>query len=217
MRMPRNAALALAAAALLAPRPALPQATVGIRAFGGYNTHAMGDLDDIMRGLYVPPDSYSNPKDGYSLGVGAELAWSQSLSFTASYERVVPGRMSEVNGQKMKLPANVFLLEAEYRWRLRPRFRAGVGGGGGYYQLGEEVESPGTSRDYEGEAPGSQAFALGEWDVTPAASIGLAVGYRWALVGVDKVNRQPPKFAIDVDYSGLITRIVLRYVPKRTR
>ena len=217
MRMPRSATLAFAAAALLAPRPALPQATIGVRAFGGYNTYAMGDLNDIMRGLFVPPGSYGDPKDGYSLGVGAELSWRPSLSFTLSYERLVPGRMSEVNGQKMQLPANALLLEAEYRRRVRPRLRLGVGGGAGYYQLGEETESPGTSRNYEGDGFGGQAFGLGEWELTPAASIGLDVGYRWAAVEVSEVNRQPPTFGIEMDYSGLNTRLVLRYLPRRNR
>ena len=123
--------------------------------------------------------------------------------------------MAEVNGQKMKFPANALLLEAEYRRRLRPRFRIGLGGGAGYYRLGEEIESPGTNRDFEGESSGGQAFALGEWEMTPAASVGLDLGYRWAKVGVDKVNRQPPPTAIDMDYSGLNTRLVLRYLPRR--
>jgi hypothetical protein len=125
--------------------------------------------------------------------------------------------MSEVNGQKMKLPANVLLLEAEYRRRVRPRLQIGVGAGAGYYQLGEEIESPGTNRDFAGDAFGGQAFGLGEWDLTPAATFGLDIGYRWAKVGVSEVNRQPPNFGIDVDYSGLSTRLVLRYLPRRNR
>jgi len=98
---------------------------------------------------------------------------------------------------------------------MRPRLRIGAGAGAGYYQLGEEIESPGTDRDFEGDAFGGQAWALGEWEMTAAASVGLDVGYRWAQVPVDKVNRQSPPFDIDVDYSGLNTRLVLRYVPKR--
>lgn len=217
MRMPRNAALALAAAALLAPRPAAPQVALGARAFGGYNTYAMGDREDIERGLRVPPGSLAVSDDGYSLGVGAELAWGLSLAVTASYERLVPGRMSEVNGEKLRLPANALLFEAEYRRRLRPRIRVGVGAGGGYYQLGEETESPGTGRNFEGGAFGSQAFGLGEWDLTSTTSIGLDVGYRWASVAVSKVNRQPPSFDINVDYSGLHTRLVLRFHPRGAR
>ncbi len=215
MRMRRAAALLSGAAALLLPRPTLAQAVIGIRTFGGYNTYAMGDANDIRRGLLLPTSEFSTPEDGYSLGVGAELAWRRWLSFTFSYERLTVGRMAEVNGQKMQLPCNALLLETEYRRGLRPRWRIGGGGGLGYYQLGEEIESPATQRDFEGEAIGGQAFALGEWEMTPAASIGFDIGYRWALVPVDKVNRQPPPFDIDVDYSGLDTRLVLRYVPKR--
>jgi len=215
MRMPRPVALAFLAATLLAPRAAFPQAALGARAFGGYNTYAMDDWNDIRRALLVPSSEFSRPKDGYSLGVGAEYAWKPWLSFTFSYERLAVGRMAEVNGQKMKFPANALLLEAEYRRRLRPRLRIGLGGGAGYYRLGEEIESPGTNRDFEGESSGGQAFALGEWEMTPAASVGLDLGYRWAKVGVDKVNRQPPPTAIDMDYSGLNTRLVLRYLPRR--
>lgn len=217
MRMPRNVAAALVAAALLAPRPAHPQAVLGIRTFGGYDTYAMEDWNDIRRGLLIPASQFSRPKDGWSLGVGAELAWTKSLSFTLSYERMTPGRMSEVNGQKMKLPANVLLFEAEVRRRVRPRLQIGLGGGAGYYQLGEEIESPGTDRDFEGESFGGQAFGLGEWDLTSAATFGLDIGYRWAKVGVHKVNRQTPSFGIDVDYSGLSTRLVLRFLPRRNR
>ena len=217
MRIQPNAALALVVAALLVPRSALPQAATGLRTFGGYNTYAMGDANDIRRGLFIPSRTFSTPRDGHSLGVGAELALRRSLSFTASYERLVPGRMCEVNGEKMRLPANALLLEAEYRRPMGSRYRAGLGGGGGYYQLGEEVESPGTSRNFEGGTLGGQAFALGEWDMTAAVSVGLDVGYRWARVGVDKVNRQTPSFEIDVDYSGLNTRLVLRYLPRRNR
>jgi hypothetical protein len=217
MRMARTAAWALAAAALVAAGPARAQTAVGVRVFGGYDTFAMGDAADIRRVLFVPSSEFSTPKDGYALGVGAELAWRPSLSFTLSYERLTPGRMSEVNGQKMRLPCNALLFEAEYRRRLRPRFMIGAAGGGGYYQLGEEIESPGTDRDLEGDAFGGQAFAIGEWEVTPAASVGLDIGYRAAKVSVDKVNRQPPLTDVEVDYSGLITRLVLRYLPRRTR
>ena len=89
--------------------------------------------------------------------------------------------------------------------------------GGGYYQLGEETESPGTGRNFEGGAFGGQAFGLGEWDLTSTTSIGLDVGYRWASVDVSKVNRQPPPIEIDVDYSGLHTRLVLRFHPRGAR
>jgi hypothetical protein len=227
MRMSRNAAIALAAALFLAPHAAHSETAVGLRAFGGYNTYAMGDAEDIRHGLRVPSSQFPPLKDGYSLGVGAELAWRPGLSFTLDYERIAVGRMSEIklfdrNGnlitsQKMQLPCNALLLEAEYRRRLKPRILFGAGGGAGYYQLGEEVESPATGQDFEGNSFGGQAFAIGEWEFTPAASIGLDVGYRWAKVGVDKVNREPPFNAIDMDYSGLDTRIVLRYLPRRTR
>jgi hypothetical protein len=215
MRSPRYAAPLLVAAALLAPHPAFPQAALGIRAFGGYNTYAMGDAEDIRRALFVPRSVYSAPSDGYSLGVGAELAWNPALSFTFGYERLVPGRMSEVNGEKMRLPCNTLLLEAEYRRRLRPHMRIGAGAGGGYYQLGEEVESPGTGRDFEGDAFGGQVFGLVERELTTATAIGLDIGYRWASVKVDKVNRQPPFSETILDYSGLNTRLVLRYLPRR--
>ena len=217
MRMARTTAWALAAAALVAAGPALAQTAVGVRVFGGYDTYAMGDAEDIRHALFIPSSEYSTPRDGYSMGVGAELAWRQSLSLTFSYERLTPGRMSEVNGQKMQLPCNALLLEAEYRRRLRPRFMIGAGLGGGYYQLGEEIESPGTDRDLEGSAFGGQAFAIGEWEMTPVATLGLDIGYRAAKVGVDHVNREPPFTDVEVDYSGLITRLVLRYMPRRTR
>ena len=216
MRTRRTAALILVAAALLAPLPAAAQG-LGIRVFGGYNTYAMDDANDIRRGLFLPPPFFSTPKDGFSLGIGGEWALRSWLSATVSYERLVVGRMTEVNGEKTKLPANAFLIEFEHRRRLRPRIMVGIGGGGGYYQLGEEVESPATSRNYEGSSVGGQAFALGEWEVTPAASIGLDLGYRWAKVDVSKVNATTPPIAIDVDYSGLHTRLVLRYLPRRAR
>ena len=82
MRMSRNAAIALAAAWFLAPHAAHSQTAVGLRAFGGYNTYAMGDAEDIRRGLRVPSSQFPPLKDGYSLGVGAELAWRPGLSFT---------------------------------------------------------------------------------------------------------------------------------------
>jgi hypothetical protein len=107
-----------------------------------------------------------------------------------------------ITSQKMQLPCNALLLEAEYRRRLKPRIQFGAGGGAGYYQLGEEVESPATGQDFEGNSFGGQAFAIGEWEFTPAASIGLDIGYRWAKVGVDKVNREPPFNEIDMGLLG---------------
>ena len=227
MRMHRRAAVALAASVFLAPHAAHSQAAVGLRAFGGYNTYAMDDAEDIRRGLLVPASQFPQLKDGYSLGLGAELSWKPSLSFTLSYERIAVGRMSDITihdrsgnvtgSGKMQLPCNALLLEAEYRRRLKPRIVIGAAGGGGYYQLGEEVESPATDQNFQGNTVGGQAFALGEWELTPAASVGLDLGYRWAKVGVDKVNFQPPPRDIDVDYSGLDTRIVLRYLPRHGR
>jgi hypothetical protein len=214
MRMPGIAAAALIAAALLAWRPASAQTALGVRVFGGYNTYAMGDAEDIRRGLFRPAGDFPELKDGYSLGVGAELGWRQFLSFTLSYERLAVGRLSDSD---LQFPCNALLLEAEYRRRLRPRLMVGVAGGTGYYQLGEEIESPKTQRDFEGAAPGGQAYAIGEWELTPAGSVGIDLGYRWAKVGVDKVNREPPFTGIDVDYSGLIARIMLRYMPRRTK
>jgi hypothetical protein len=222
MRMSRVAAFALAATVFLAPHGAHAQSGVGLRVFGGYNTYAMGDAEDIRRGLQIPPAQFSVPEDGPSFGVGAELAWRRGLSFTFSYERIAVGRMGEVKignqpGQETQFPCNALLLETEYRRRLKPRIMIGAAGGLGYYQLGEEVESPATGRDFEGESFGGQAFAIGEWEVTPAASLGLDVGYRWAKIGVDKVNRAAPFTDIEMDYSGLNTRIVLRYLPRRAR
>ena len=48
-------------------------------------------------------------------------------------------------------------------------------------------------------------------------ALGLDIGYRRAKVSVDKVNRQPPFTDVEVDYSGLNTRLVLRYMPRRTK
>ena len=210
MRTPRNAAPLLVMALLLLPRPNAADVAVGARMFGGYNTYAMGDWSDILRGLRVPAGALGPEDDGYSLGVGAELIWGP-WSATWSYERLVPGRQGEVNSQKVRLPANALLLEIENRRRMRPRLSLGLGGGAGYYQLGEEIESPGTDRDFEGSAFGGQAFGLGEWTLTPTTSIGLEIGYRWASVDVSKVSRQPPAREIDVDYSGLNTRLELRF------
>lgn len=217
MRIPRAAGLALVAAALCAPHPASSEVTFGARAFGGYNTYAMDDWDDVRRALFIPAGSVATPSDGYSLGVSAEMAFGPWLAITGSYERLVPGRMSEVNGQKLQLPANALLLEAEFRRRLSSRFRFGIGGGIGHYQLGDEVESPGTGRNLEGEKLGAQAFALGEWDWTSSVALGLDIGYRWAAVDVHKVNRQPPRTETVMDYSGLHTRLVLRLHQKSAR
>jgi hypothetical protein len=212
--MPRNAALLLVLAALLLPRPASAAVALGARAFGGYSTYAMGDWSDILRGLRAPAGSVAAEDDGYSLGVGAEFRW-DPWSVTTSYERLVPGRQGEVNGEKVRLPANALLLELEYRRRVRTRLFLGVGGGGGYYQLGEEIESPGTDQNFEGNAFGARAFGLGEWTLVPAISIGLEVGYRWAAVGVDKVNLRPTTRDIEVDYSGLNSRLELRFHQQR--
>ena len=220
MRMPRSAAVALAAiasiAALLAPRAA-DAAPYGLRLFGGYNTYAMGDWDDVRRSLFLPASLAGDPSDGHSLGVSGEMGLGQSLTLTASYERLVPGRMSEINGQQLQIPANAFLLEAEYRRRWRPRLMVGVGAGLGYYQLGDEVESPPTARNLEGESLGWQAFALGEWEWTSSLALGLDVGYRNAEVGVDEVNRHPPFTDTVMDYSGLHTRLFIRVHEKGAR
>lgn len=228
MRTARNTALLLATAALLMPRPAASQMSIGARAFGGYDTYSMGDWNDIRRSLFIPTSLYSRGKDGNSLGGGLELTWGRSLLFTLSYERLTPGRMNGLkinpsdgrlvfDGEKLRLPCNALLLEAEYRRRLRPRLVVGVGAGGGYYQLGEEIESRLTLRNLEGSAFGGQAFALVERQITPATSIGLDLGYRSAKVDVSKVNRQTPPFGIDVDYSGFQSRLVLRLNPGVSR
>jgi len=216
MRMPRNAAPLLLMALLLLPRTGVAGVALGGRAFGGYNTYAMGDWSDILSGLQAPAGAIGPENDGYSLGVGAELGWGQWAG-TFSYERLVAGRQGEVNGEKVRLPANALLLEIEHRRRVRPRLSLGVGGGAGYYRLGEEIESPGTGQDFEGDAFGAQAFGLGEWALMSTVSVGLEIGYRWASVGVSKVNRQPPTREIDVDYSGLNTRLELRFHQRNTR
>jgi hypothetical protein len=177
----------------------------------------MGDWDDVRRALFVPASLAGDPHDGYSLGVSGEMAFGPWFAITGSYERLVPGRMSEVNGEKLQLPANALLLEAEFRRRFSSRIRVGIGGGLGNYRLGEEVESPGTERNLEGGKLGAQAFALGEWDWTSSVSLGLDIGYRWAAVDVEEVDRQPPTTETVVDYSGLHTRLVLRLHQKGAR
>ena len=217
MRMPCTAAVAFLAAALFVPHPAAAETAFGVRFFGGYNTYALGDWDDVRRALFVPASQAGDPHDGHSLGIGLDLGWGPWLAFTGSYERLVPGRMSEVNGEKLKLPANALLLEAEFHRRIRPRLWVGVGGGIGHYQLGEEVESPGTNRNLEGDNWGSQLYGLVEWEWTSMVSLGLDVGYRKASVDVTDANRQPPRTETVVDYSGLNTRLVMRLHRKRAR
>ncbi|HEY2956325.1 MAG TPA: hypothetical protein VGK89_13890 [Candidatus Eisenbacteria bacterium] len=209
MRAPLRAAVLLVIAALLSPRAAAA-VTFGGRAFGGYNTYAMGDWSDVLAGLRAPAGAIAPEDDGYSLGVGADLVWSASWCLTGSYERVVPGRQGEIRGRRVHLPANAVLLELEYRRRAGTRLTLGVGGGGGYYQLGEEVESPGTGQNFAGSAFGGQVYGLGERTITPVVSLGLAVGYRSAKVGVDKVDFQVPTRDIELDYTGLTARLVLR-------
>ena len=64
MRMPPNTALAFVAAALLLPSPGAAAVALGARAFGGYNTYAMGDWSDILRGLRAPAGAIGAEDDG---------------------------------------------------------------------------------------------------------------------------------------------------------
>jgi hypothetical protein len=213
--MPSRRLLLLVSLALTlaAPRAGEAGVALGARLFGAYNNYGMGDWDRLLAAMRIRPGTFARARDGYSMGAGGEFLLGKSLTLALTYERLVPGRMDTLFAQKLRLPANAFLLDLEYRHRIAGRFSMGAGGGGGWYQLGDEIESRDTGVNLDGTGSGGHAAWLADWAFTPNTSLGLSVGYRWARVDVSKINRKPPRFPVEADYSGRIARLGLRFHP----
>ena len=181
---------------------------VGVSAFGTLDTHRMSQWNAVIDELRASGDAFEPVARGHSLGAGPQFFLGRGFGLSACYERLTPSPRSGARGRTLELSANAMLVSLELTHRAGRSTRVGVGGGFGYYQLGDEVEvSPGGA-NMEGGSLGYHAFPLLlERTLSPAVRATFALGYRSASVGVDAIDHRPPGRPVEVDYSGLTLRI----------
>jgi hypothetical protein len=215
------AMLALTALALIRPDRGGAEVASGLRIEGCYNTHAMGDWDTLATAMRVSPTAFEQAGSGLSFAIGPELRWNERWGLAVTYERLLPAEREDARGRTLRLPANALLVTFEAFRRVRPALRIGVGAGGGYYQLGDEIELKALTTDLEGSGFGYHVSGLGAWTLTRGTDLTFQAGYRGAKVNVDKINRTDPRvfvpgrgfrpLDVELDFSGLSARLGIRF------
>jgi outer membrane protein with beta-barrel domain len=214
--MKRSPLALLALAVLFAAAPASAgSADFGIGLFGGYNTYAMNDVNDMFTG--TPVDDISS---GIGFGGGLRVRTSPSLLLSLDYERLTGSTSSSgVSGGitydvDFDMPANAIVAGATYYFPSAAKTRFGVTGGIGYYMasgsgtitLDDGVNNVTLTGDATGNGVGFHGGGALDVSLSPVAHFEAMAGYRVAKTGdlEDSDGTTIPDFK--AEWSGFMSR-----------
>jgi hypothetical protein len=220
---------------VLAPATSRAESTMkfGITGFGGYNTYAMDDVNDVIDEVNADPDvmdagiSLDKVSGGFGLGGGIQIWAADSWVISAEYERLFASTKDEGNvlgtpvSVELSIPADAFVLTAAYLFPSASKARFGLGAGAGYYSTSgtQEVASPGIAFSEEANGSGIGFHVLGVMDYAASSQIhlGLRAGYRIAKTSDledstgDKIENLDGSES-QADWSGLMTRAGITFL-----
>jgi len=223
---PLRSSLVLAAATLVASEAnAETVPLLGLYAFGGYQGYAMGDINDwldpVNEALSEPgaPMTIEDLDGGASFGAGVLIDIDRNWRIYGEYERLADetGGGNQLGSFKVEVSSDAYLAGATYFLPSSGKTRFGIGAGLGYYEFKGSTESSGATAGAPfGSSLGAAGNTLGghiraELDIAMSESmhLGAGLGYRKAS-GQFEVNGDPT--GVDVDWSGLMTRVGITYV-----
>jgi hypothetical protein len=154
--------------------------------------------------------------NGFTGGLDVRVWATQSWMFSAGWEPLFVNTEDEASGDKLSVDANAFTVSGAYFFPSPSNAKYGIGAGVGYYSIGGELESGGSSVDITGSTVGFHFMGLGEWTVSPGFAITGGAGYRIANVGDTKMNDVSSSPEYETDYSGFMARAGLAfYLPSK--
>lgn len=206
-----SALIALVALVTLA-RPARP-AVFGIEIAGGFNTYALGAVNDS---LHLFNDSLGTNFPDITGGAGGLIAlrvWPNDrllLRFAiepmlAESENTQFGTLTYDTGPVATTVTGTWFFNPPQTWRF------GLGAGLGWYSIVGELKGPGGSVDLTGDGLGVHGQGEILLELSPRWSLGAQLGYRYAKVNDTKVQDLSTSPALVSDFSGMLFRIGAAY------
>ena len=194
---------------LLGPQGVRAGTTVGVQAFGTFNTHAMDDVNDAIEVDNQNGYGYDQLDNGFTGGLGLRVWQGGRWMFDASWEPLFLATEDEANDSEWNMDAQSVQLGVAYFFPSQTKLKLGAGAGIGFYSVSGENEDPSqtpSSLAIEGSGVGFHFLGLGEWSVSPAIGVTAGAGYRLAEIEIDDSSNDST-----VDYSGFVGRLGLAF------
>ncbi len=212
-------------ALMLMPALAFAQARPWVQVGGGFSTHAMGDVNDLITQLNNESNvGMDKVNKGYSINGALGVDITPKIAVGASYDRLLASSELKVLGvtYKWDLPANHFRAFGQYTLVKNPKNAAFLEAGVGLINAsGKETLSGAGSSDINEERNGTavtfDAALGGEYNAMTQMSIVGTIGYRYAKIGEVKDQADRVLYLPDgttkatLDYSGLAIRAGLKF------
>src|SRR5262245_28781949 len=190
---------------------------------GGFHTYRLGDVNSEIDqiNVAVAPLHMDNIKSGFSYGAAAGVDLNPAATLEIAYDRLLgSAKVGDATGSlEYNLPANEFTLRGTFRQATEATFALGFGVAAGLVQSAGEVTLSATGSGsvtghLKGSGPALEAFASGDWHVSPIFAITPHIGFRYAKISETKVEDQviynPDGSKYTLDYSGLTTGVQLK-------
>jgi len=186
---------------------------------GGYGSFAMTDVNNSVNG-----SGMSKINGGTDLSLSAEWRPMPALEVAVDIETLLAYTSGNNYGADVDLslpalwvgPSAYYVLPLNDQWDLR------AGGGIGYVGLvsaQETIKGGGqyTAVDFSGSGFGARALVAADYYFTRHISLGLELGYRYAVInsftkdGGAAVQKNDGGGDMSLDYSGLHSKLALGY------
>ena len=197
-------------------------ASVGVHAFGAFNTHLMQFWNSDLELANAAGGRFSRLSQGVSAGGGLHAWLGESCLIELDGESLPLETRDPPTGRGLILDALSVQLAATFMSRTHGNARFGLGGGPGYYRMrGRRVSagattarlSGATTARLSGATLGLQLHARVEWSLRGWLALTALAGYRVADIADTKSDGVSTRPQIATDYSGLMARIGLAAGP----
>ena len=214
----------VAALLLVTGAPAEAKMRIGISGFTGYQSYAMGDINDVIADVN---EELSQPGDlvqidelngDVSFGAGLKADLDSTWRIYAEYEHLSDntGAGNQIGSVTIDVDSETFLVGGTYFLPSSGKARVGFGGGVGYYDFGGELQASGTvgsvpfsgTVDASGTTVGFHVRADLDVRMSQKLHFDAALGYRGATGDLEVEGVEVGK---NLDWSGAMTRVGLTF------
>ncbi len=193
--------------------------TLGVEAFGAFDTHAMTFWNTDLDVANAAGGRFHHLNVDVTGGLGARVWISRPWRVHADWEPLRLESRDAATGRRLNFDAGSLQLGAAYFFPTARALRLGLSAGLGYYSLhGLRASSGVKTAGLSGTTTGMQFQGLFEWPAQRWVALNGSVGYRMARIADTKVDGRSLAPRVETDYSGLIMRIgIAFYLPSRSR
>lgn len=192
----------------------------GGQVFGAFNTHSMGDWNNIIDQANTSGSNFDNIHNGFSFGGGPFMMMNGNWQFGAHFERLM-AHTSEYQGTSVKNAADALGVSTTYWFPTTSKMNYGLGACVDYMTLAGELDqtSTPTTNKTKGSGMGGMVMASTNYAMTPTFSWNASAGYRIANINIDTIGGQSTTGSglSSEDYSGLSIRMgfsLTQHTPK---